>query len=471
MSMNIIIVGCGKIGATLADQLSRESYNITVIDANRRKLQKVTDNFDVMGYVGNGTSFQLLEEAGIDQADVLIAVTGLDEVNLLCCVVAKKAGRNIATIARVRDFTYFEERVYLQQSLGISMIINPELTAATEIARLLRTPKAIEISTFAQGRAEMLTFSLDGRSPLVNLPITQMNQKLGTDILACAVERGKEAIIPKGSFVFQKGDKVSIAGSPRNTSRFFRRIGMSTGQVQDVMIVGGGEIAYYLAYQLSAANISVKIIEADADRCNALSAQLPSVMVIHGSSRNRDVLMEEGLEEAQAIVSLTSLDEENLMLSMLASVYNPKAKLVTKVAHLPFDEVLKRLDLGSLICPKEITARNIIQYIRAMNSSKGSNVETLYRILDSKIEALEFHLQAPSPVLDTPLQALPLRPDLLVSAIIRDGRAFNPRGSDRLLLGDHVVVVTSYSGLRDITDILRPGAGKLHHQNAEGSQS
>ena len=456
--MNITIVGCGKFGTALAEYLSRDNHDITVIDIDRHKLQRASDNLDVMGFVGNGTSFQLLEETGIDRADVLIAVTGKDEVNLLCCVVAKKAGRNITTIARVRDITYFQERSYLQQSLGISMIVNPELAAATEIARLLRTPKAIEISTFAKGRAELLTFCLDGRSPLVDLPITRMNQKLGTDILACAVERDHQAIIPKGSFVSRKGDRVSISGSPRSTSHFFRKIGLSTGQVQDVIIVGGGRIGYYLAYQLAGTNTTVKVIEADGDRCAELSELLPSALVINGSSLNRGLLMDEGLESAKAVVTLTNLDEENMMLSMLASIRNPQAKVVTKVSHLPFQEVLDRMELGSLICPKEITALNIVQYIRALQNSRGSNIETLYRILDEKVEALEFHLNVPSPVLNIPLQELPLRPDLLISTVIRGGRAFNPRGSDRLKLGDSVIVVTTHSGLRDITDILQPGS-------------
>lgn len=456
--MNIMIIGCGKIGATLAEQLSQERYNITVIDLNRSKLQRVADNNDVMGYVGNGTSFQMLEEAGISSVDVLIAVTGSDEVNLLCCVIAKKAGRNIATIARVRDFTYFEERDYLQKSLGISMIINPELTAATEIARLLRTPKAIEISTFARGRAELLTFSLTGPSPLVDLPLVRMNQKLGTDVLVCAVERERGIIIPRGDFVFQRGDTISIAGSPRNTSRFFQKIGMSSGQVREVMIVGGGQIASYLAYQLAPMNFSVKIIEADQSRCDVLSETLPEAMIIHGNSLNREVLMEEGLTSTQAVVSLTNLDEENLMLSMLTSIYNPSAKLVTKVSRVPFDEVLQRLRLGSLICPKELTARSILQYVRAMENTTGSNMETLYRILDGKVEALEFQIRSSSSVVNVPIQNLNLRQDLLISTIIRGGRAFNPRGNDRLLMNDSVIVVTTHSGLRDITDILRKGS-------------
>lgn len=455
--MHIMIIGCGKIGATLAEHLSHEQYDITVLDLNRNKLQRVADNCDVMGYVGNGTSFQMLEDAGIATADVLIAVTGSDEVNLLCCVIAKKAGPNISTIARVRDFTYFEERNYLQKSLGISMIINPELTAATEIARLLRTPKAIEISTFSGGRAELLTFSLEGATPLNGLPLHRMNQKLGTDVLVCAVERERKVLIPKGDFVFQPGDVISIAGSPRSTSRFFQKIGMAAGQVRDVMIVGGGEIAYYLAFQLTAMNLSVKILEANQERCQVLSEAFPQAMVIHGSSLNREVLLEEGLTTAQAIVSLTSVDEENLILSMLSSIYNPAAKLVTKVSRVPFDEVLQRLKLGSLICPKELTARHILQYVRAMGNSSGSNMETLYRLWDGKLEALEFRIQAPIPILNVPIQNLNLRSDVLLCTIIRNGRAFNPRGGDHLMLHDNVILVTTHRGLRDMMDIVKPG--------------
>jgi trk system potassium uptake protein TrkA len=453
--MNITIVGCGKFGSTLAERLSGEAYDITVIDTDLNKLRRVTDNYDVIGYSGNGTSFKSLEEAGIAHTDVLIAVTGKDEVNLLCCVVAKKGNPKITTIARVRDITYYQERSYLQQSLGISMIINPEMTAANEIARLLRTPNAIDISTFAKGRAELLTFNLEGRNPLIDLPLTRMNAKLGTDILVVAVERSSQAIIPRGNFVFQAGDKVSIAGSPRSTARFFQKIGLSKGQVENVFIVGGGEIGYYLAAQLCETNLSVKILESDAARCEELSELLSDAMVIQGSSVNRDTLMEEGLEDAHAVVSLTNMDEENMMLSIFASTCNPSAKLVTKVRRMPFTEVLKRLNLGSVICPKELTAQHIVQFIRAMQNSRGSNVETLYRILDNKIEALEFRLQAPSAVLDTPLQALPLRDDLLISTIIRSGHTFNPRGTDCLKLGDSVIVVTSHSGLKDITDILR----------------
>ena len=454
--MNITIVGCGKFGSTLAERLSGEHYDITVIDLDSNKLRRVTDNFDVIGYIGNATSFHSLDEAGIAHTDVLIAVTGKDEVNLLCCVVAKKGNPAITTIARVRDITYYEERSYLQQSLGISMIINPEMAAAAEIARLLRTPNAIDISTFAKGRAELLTFNLQGRNPLIDLPLIRMNQKLGTDILVVAVERDGKAIIPKGNFVFARGDQVSIAGSPKSTARFFQKVGLSSGQVDNAFIVGGGEIGYYLAKMLCETNMSVKILEVNLARCQELSELLPSAMIIHGSSLKRDTLMDEGLEDAHAVVSLTNMDEENMMLSILASIANPTARLVTKVRRMPFSEVLKRLNLGSVICPKEITAQHIIQFIRAMENSRGSNVETLYRILDNKIEALEFRLQARSAVLDIPLQDLPLRSDLLISTIIREGHTFNPRGTDSLKLGDSVIVVTSHSGLKDITDILKP---------------
>lgn len=456
--MNIIIVGCGKIGSALADQLSHEQFNITLIDINRKKLQNVADTYDIMGLNGNGTSFQLLEEAGIQQADVLIAVTGSDEVNLLCCVMARKVGPDITTIARVRDFTYYQEQVYLQQSLGIDMILNPELSAATEIARLLRTPKAIEISTIAQGQAELLTFTIEGNSPLVDLPVWRMNQKLGTDVLVCAAHRDQEAMIPRGDFVFRSGDTISIAGSPRNTALFFRRIGISSGQVRDVMIIGGSQIAYYLAYQLeNMKHYSVKIIEADRERCKKLSEQLPDTMVIRGSSLRREVLMEEGLTNTEAVIALTNLDEENLMLGMLTSIYNPKAKLVTKVRQLPYKEVAHRMNVGSLICPKELAARIISQFVHATHNSMGTNVESIYPILDNQLSALEFHLTKDSPVLNVPLKDLSLRKNLLISIIIRDGRAFNPGGSDKLLPNDRVVVVTGYQDIREINDILGKG--------------
>lgn len=456
--MNIIIVGCGKIGSAIADQLSHEKFNITVIDINRKRLQNVTDTCDIMGYHGNGSSVQLLEEAGLKQADVLIAVTGLDEVNLLCCVMARKVGSHITTVARVRDFTYYQERVYLQQSMGIDMILNPELSAATEIARLLRTPKAIEISTIAQGQAELLTFSVEGNSPLVDLPVHRMNQKLGTDVLVCAALREGKAMIPRGDFVFRSGDTISIVGSPRNTAHFFRRIGISSGQAQDVMIVGGGQIAYYLAYQLeSMKHYTVKILEADRDRCVQLSEELPDTMVIHGSSLKRDVLMEEGLTNMEAVVALTNLDEENLMLAMLTSIYNPSAKLVTKVRQLPYQEVANRMNVGSLICPKELAARLITQFVYATHNSLGTNVESIYSILEGQLSALEFHITGDSPVLNVPLKDLPLRKELILSIVIRDGRAFNPGGNDKLLANDRVVVVTAYKDIRAVDDILEKG--------------
>lgn len=459
--MNIIIVGCGKIGTTLAEQLSQEEFDITMIDIDRHKLQNVTDTYDVMGLIGNGTSFQLLEEAGLEQADMLIAVTGSDEVNLLCCVMARKVGQNIVTIARVRDFTYYQERGYLQQSLGINMILNPELNTATEIARLLRTPKAIEISTIAQGQAELLTFTIEGNSPLAELPVYRMNQKLGTDVLVCAVHRDGMAMIPRGDFVFRRGDTLSIVGAPRNTAYFFRKIGMSSGQVRDVMIIGGSRIAYYLAYQLeSMKHYSVKIVEVDQSRCDTLSELLSNTMVIHGSSLKREVLMEEGLTSTEAVVPLTNIDEENLMLGMLTSICNPKAKLVTKVSHLPYKEVTQRMNVGSLVCPKELAARNITQFVYATRNSMETSVEASYPILDGQLSALEFHLKKDSAQLNVPLKELPLRKDLLIASVIREGRVFNPGGNDVLKCNDRVIVVTGYQDIREFGDILERGGNR-----------
>jgi len=318
---------------------------------------------------------------------------------------------------------------------------------------------AIEISTIAGGQAELLTFTVEGNSPLVNLPLSRMNQKLGTDVLVCAAIRDNKAMIPRGDFVFRTGDLISIVGAPRNTSHFFHRIGISSGQVKDVMIIGGSQIAYYLAYQLERMkNCSVKILEADRDRCRALSELLPDTMIIRGSSHKREVLMEEGLPHTEAVVALTNMDEENLMLGMLTSIYNPKAKLVTKVSHLPYKEISQRMSAGSLVCPKELAARTITQFVHATHSSMGTNVECSYPIMDGQLRALEFNVTGLSPVLDVPLKDLPLRKELLLSIVIRGGRAFNPGGNDRILQGDRVVIVTSYGDIRELEDILERGS-------------
>lgn len=453
--MNIIIIGGGKVGKTLTEQLSNEEkHDITVIDLNRTVLQGIVNTYDVMGIAGNGSSFSVLQEAGIDVADILIAVTNSDELNLLCCVIAKKSRSKIATIARVRSHSYFKEISYLRESLGIAMIINPELMAATEIARLLRFPNAIEISTFVKGRVELMTFRLFENNPMNQMSLSHVVSQLKVNIVVCAVERNHQVFIPNGNFVFEENDVVSIVGSPKNSHDFFKKIKVKTHMVKNAMLVGGGTTAHYLALQLLNLGIDVKIIEKEEKRCEELCELLPKAMIIHGAGINHELLLEEGLEQAESFVALTGNDEENLFLSLFAG-NKSHGKLITKINRLNYDEVIERLNLGSIVCPKQLTAQYIVQFVRAKQDSIGSNVENLYRILENKADALEFYIQPNCPILNTPLEKLRLRSNLIVAAIIRGTQIIMPRGYDEFRVGDHVIIVSSGNAIMDITDILK----------------
>ena len=427
--MQIIIVGCGKVGRTLAEQLQEEESDITLIDVSSNVITSLQDDIDAMGIVGNGASINTLVEAGIENADILIAVTGSDEMNLLCCLIAQKTG-HCQTIARVRNPIYAKEISFIKKRLGVTMIINPELAAAQEISRLLRFPSAIKIDTFARGRVEMLKFKV-----------------------FCAVESRDHVSIPGGNQVIHDGDMVSILASPVNAAAFFKKIGLKTNQVKNAIIVGGGTISYYLTKALLDMNISVKIIEQNESRCETLSDLLPEATIINGDGTNRSLLMEEGLSRTEAFVSLTNMDEENVFLSLFAKTVS-NAKLVAKVNRLAFDDVIDNLDIGSVIYPKYITADYILQYVRAMQNSIGSNIETLYHILDNQAEALEFAIRENSPVTGIPLSELNLKKNLLVGYLNRNGQVKIPRGQDTIQVGDTVIIVTSQKGLRDITDIL-----------------
>ena len=374
--MNIIIVGCGKVGQTLAAQLNEEGNNVTVIDLSETKVNLVTSRCDVMGVVGNGATHQTQREAGINNADLLIAVTGSDELNLLCCLVAKKAG-DCQTIARIKDPEYSAEAPYLRDELGLAMIINPEYAAAQEISRVLRFPAAIKIDTFAKGRVELLKFKLPEGSPLVGMTVKEVITKLHCDILVCTIERGDESFIAHGNFEFKEKDVVSIIASPKNASDFFKKIDFRLHSVKDALIVGGGKITHYLCYVLQKSGIVTKVIEKDAAKCEALCTAFPEVTVICGDGSDRAVLMEEGVERAGAFVALTNVDEENILISLYAKSVG-SGKIISKVNHIEFDNIIKQLDLDTTICPKNITADTILSRVRAMKNTMGSNVETVY---------------------------------------------------------------------------------------------
>ncbi len=451
--MNIIIVGCGKVGTALAQQLNEKENNVTLIDTDETVLNAAASRYDVMGVVGNGATHVVQQEAGIQKADLLIAVTGSDELNLLCCLIAKKAG-NCQTIARVRNPEYNTEAPYLKEELGLAMVINPEYAAAAEIARVLHFPSAIKIDTFARGRVELLKFKLPEGSPLVGSTVKDIVGKLHCDVLICTIERGDDAYIANGDFRFEEKDIISLIASPRNANDFFRKIKYKENSVKDVIVVGGGEITHYLCGILHKSGISVKVIEKDRKRCDEMCATMEGVTVINADAVDKEILLEEGLAKSGAFVALTNLDEENILLSLYAKSVG-KGKLVTKVNRIDFDEVIKKLELDSIIYPKNITSDMIVRYVRAMKNSIGSNVETLYNVILGKVEAAEFSIRDQSPVAGIKLMDLNLKDNVLIAAILRDKKVIIPRGNDIIRSGDAVVIVSNLIGMNDISDILR----------------
>lgn len=451
-ALKIIIVGCGKVGKTLTEKLCMEGHDITIIDRSAELVQELSTKYDIMGVVGNGASYSVQREAGVEDTDLIIAVTESDELNLLCCTIARKVGR-CAGIARVRHHDYSAELGYLRMQLGLSLIINPELEAAREIARLLRLPSALSINSFARGHAEMVKFKIPPGSQLDGIKLSNLGQGIGKDILVCAVEHGGELCIPDGSFILQARDEVSFVATPRNSQHFFQNIGLETKQIRSTMIIGGGKSSYYLATQLLAMGVDVKIIEINRARCEELTMLLPEATIICGDGSDEELLQEEGIQQTESFVPLTGIDEENILLTLYAKRI-PHVKVVTKINRITFNHVIDNLELGSVVYPRYITAELIIAYVRAMQNSIGSNIETLYHIFDDRAEAIEFHVEASSPVIGIPLRDLKTKDNLLITCINRGGRILIPRGQDSIQMGDTVVIVTTHTGFRDIGDII-----------------
>lgn len=455
--LNIIIVGCGKVGSTLTEQLCREGHDITVIDRNYDKIQALSNLYDIMGVVGNGASYSTQMEAGIKEADLIIAVTNSDELNLLCCTMAKQVGR-CAAIARVRTPDYSNEVSYLRKRLGLAMIINPELETANVAARILSMPTALEVNSFAHGQAEITKFKIPEGNVLNGMTVAALGKNIvaksvAANILICAVERGGEVFIPSGNFQFSQGDIVSFVSSRKNAKTFFESIGFKTNQVRDTMIIGGGRAAFYLAKQLLAMGIQVKIIENDRTRCETLSVLLPQAIIINGDGTDEELLREEGIQYTEAFVPLTGIDEENILLTLHARQVSG-AKVITKINRITFKDVISQLELGSVVYPRYITSEAIIAYVRAKKNSMDSNIETLYHLFDSRVEAIEFRVDEESGVTNIPLMELSLKKNLLISFINRDGRIIIPTGQDCIRIGDTVMIVTTHTGFHDILDIL-----------------
>ena len=450
--LHIIIVGCGKVGSALIEQLTKEGHDITIIDKSPQKIQELTNLYDIMGIVGNGASYNVQMEAGIETTDLIISVTDSDELNLLCCTVARRVG-NCAAIARVRTPDYSNEVEYLREKLGLAMIINPELEAAKEASRILFLPSALEVNSFAHGQAELVKFKIPEHNPLDGLAIANLSSLIHTSILISAIERNGQVYIPSGDFVLHKGDIISFVSSRNIARTFLCDIGIKTSRVKNTMIIGGGKAAFYLAKELISMGVSVKIIESSIARCEELSILLPKATIINGDGTDQTLLKEEGIEYAESFVPLTGIDEENVLLTLYARQVS-KAKIITKINRINFKNVISQLDLGSVIYPRYITAEAIIAYVRAKKNSMNSNIETLYHLFDYKAEAIEFRIDEPSDVTDTPIMNLSLKKNLLISFINRNGSIIIPSGQDSIQVGDTVMIVTTHTGFRDIRDIL-----------------
>ena len=451
--LKIIIVGGGKVGVTLVEQLAQEGHDITIIDQNAKVVESITNTYDAMGVIGNGASYSTQIEAGIDNADLFIAVTNSDELNLLCCTVAKRAG-NLAAIARVRTPDYSKEVDYFIEKLGLAMIINPDYVSSRVIAKILTLPTALDVTSFSHGRVNLVRIELPEDNPLCNRTIADLGRDgIIQQTVICAIERDGKIHIPSGDFIIRAGDIISFAASQRESRQFLKRIGFKTGQVKTCMIVGGGRAGYYAAELLIKAGINVRVIEINKSRCEKLSELLPEATVIHGDGTSEELLKEEGIENVDAFIPLTGIDEENILLSLHAKKVS-HAKVITRLTRNNFMEVVSGLDLGSVLYPKYITSEAIIAYVRARNNSKGCNIETLYHMFDSRAEAIEFKVEKASDVVDVPLSKLSLKKDLLIAFINRKGKIIIPKGQDMIKIGDTVMIVTTHKGFKDIQDIL-----------------
>lgn len=452
--MKIIIVGDGKVGRALAEQLVLEDHDIVMIDDNPKKLQSEADRIDIQILKGNGATQSILEEAGCNNCDLFIATTNSDEVNILCCIISRKLGAR-HNIARVRNPEYAEQSPLLKDELGLSMFINPEKLAADEIFRILRAPRALKIDVFSQGRVEIMKFLVEKGSVFEGVKISDIEKKLNANILICAIERDDEIIIPTGNDILQKSDKISTIVPAKESNNFFKNAGLTTSATKNVIIIGGGKLSIYLSKILSSHKIKIKIIEQSLEKCQMLAEALPQAIIIHGDGTDHQLLMEQGVKEVDAVIALTNIDEENIILSMFVGI-NSNAKTIAKVNRQGLVKLASNINnTSSFISVKNITTQTIIGYVRAVQNSLGSNVENMYHIIDNKVEALEFYIrQDNEKLLNIPIYKLKLKHNILIACITRNGQVLVANGNSELKLKDSVIIITKEKGLSDLNDIL-----------------
>lgn len=450
--MKIIVVGVGKVGRTITSLLSQEAHDITIIDENPKLVDEIVNLYDCLGVVGNGASHEVLLAAGVDKAQLLIAATSSDEVNILSCLVSKRYGVEY-TIARVRDPEYSKQVDFFHDELGINMIVNPELETANEITKLLRFPSALTMESFAKGRVEIAEMMVLPNSPLVGKQLKDLPKIIDGKYLICIVERDGVAYIPDGNFTINANDKIHVNASMNDLSKFFKKTGNLMTKAKNVIIIGGGKISYYLALKLTTLGVKVKIIEQDKERCRELVEALPDVMIVSGAGSDHELLMEEGIEFTDALVALTGYDEDNIIISLYAKAQGVK-KVITKINYYNNSKILSSINLDSITSTKEVIANHIIRYVRSLENALGNEVKTLYKLVNNQVEAMEFYIQKEAAYTNVKFKDLTLRPNILIASIIRDNKVIIPSGNDFMKPGDSVIIVSTQGCLTNLEEIL-----------------
>lgn len=452
--MKIIVVGCGKIGTTIIDNLVNEGHDVVAVDSNPAAINEITNIYDAMCVCGNGADNDTLAEAGVDKAKLVVAVTGSDEVNMLSCFIAKRMGADY-TIARIRNPEYNDQSLgFIKSQLDLSLTINPERLAAQELFNILKLPSAVNIETFSRGNFEMVELLLKKDSMLDGLNLIELRKKYPGKYLICTVQRDNEVYIPDGNFVLKSGDRIGLTAEPVEIEKLLKKLGIMQRQARNIMILGGSRTAYYLSKLLLAGGNAVKIIDKDRERCASIASNLPGAVIIEGDGAEQELLLEEGIGSMDAFVALTGMDEENILISFFAAAQNVP-KVISKVNRSELAAMAERLGLDCIVSPKRIVSDVISSYARALENSLGSKVETLYKLVDGKAEALEFIVQPDFKYVNIPLKSMELKSNILIAGIIRGRKAVIPAGEDMIYPGDRVIVVAAGRKLNDLSDIMK----------------
>lgn len=448
--MKIVIIGLGTIGRTILRNLSKEGHTVTIIDEDKQKIEQLIERYDVFGVVGNGASMEIQAEANVKDAELVIALTRSDELNILACLVAKRVGAK-NTIARVRNPAYRRQITQMKDDLGISMVVNPERDTADEIFNLVSLPSVAQIDHFAGGKVSLVEVVAEKGCALIGESLISLGKKLTTKVLICAVQRGDEVIIPSGHFEIREGDKIHFTANAKTLGDFLREVNLVKSPLKNIMIVGGGRVAYYLADSLAKKKYTVKLIERDEAHAEELAEQIPGITVICGNGTQHGLLIEEGIEAMDAFIALTDIDEENMIVSMFANKKHVK-KTIAQIKSGDLYGMLGDLGINNTVSPKQIVADRIISYIRALANTVGSNVLTLYRLVNDRVEALEFAAKKQEKFYNKPLKALKVKKNCLIACIIRQNEVIIPGGDSEIQLGDNVVVVTTHKNFDDLAD-------------------